>query len=45
MGSQSGSTDQRFSQSEVVFTDSLTQGVKESPGDVTAAINDHSGDL
>jgi hypothetical protein len=29
----------------VVFTDSLTQGVKESPADVTAAINDHSGDL
>jgi len=29
----------------VVFTDNLTQGVKESPADVIAAINDHGGDL
>jgi hypothetical protein len=29
----------------VVFTDNLTQGVKESPADVAAAINDHGGDL
>jgi hypothetical protein len=29
----------------VVFTDDLTQGVKESPADVAAAVNDHGGDL
>ena len=29
----------------VVFTDNLTQGVKESLADVAAAINDHGGDL
>ena len=29
----------------VVFTDSFTQGVKESLADVTAAVNDHGGDL
>jgi len=29
----------------VVFTDSLTQGVKELPSDVPKAINDHGGEL
>ena len=29
----------------VIFADSLTQGVKESPADVTVAVNDHGGDL
>ena len=29
----------------VVFTDDLTQGVKELPADVAAAVNDHGGDL
>ena len=29
----------------VVFADDLTQGVKELPGDVMAAINEHGGDL
>jgi len=29
----------------VVFTDSFTQGVMESPADVTAAVNDHGGNL
>jgi hypothetical protein len=29
----------------VIFADSLTQGVKESPADVTAVVNDHGGDL
>jgi hypothetical protein len=29
----------------VIDADSLTQGVKESPADVTAAVNDHGGDL
>jgi hypothetical protein len=29
----------------VIFADTLTQGVKESPADVTAAVNDHGGEL
>jgi hypothetical protein len=29
----------------VIFADSFTLGVKESPADVTAAVNDHGGDL
>jgi hypothetical protein len=29
----------------VIFTDDFAQGVKEPPGDVTVAINEHGGDL
>jgi hypothetical protein len=29
----------------VVFTDDFAQGVKELPGDVATAINEHGGDL
>lgn len=29
----------------VIFTDSVTQGVKEAPADVAVAVNDHGGEL